>query len=83
MSVVDHCANSKKGIETLPICCLIIDDEIQIWCKRIIVVDSHVGFRHGVKFCSNPLSECPHMSTAELHFQEKDREKYVRKRNKG
>lgn len=65
---------------TLPICCLLTDHEPnQPWCDKIIVINSHVGCRPGVKFCSNPFSGCSFMSEANIKFQEKDRIGNVKK----
>ncbi len=80
--MVNYEENSNKGIETLPVCCLITDEDKNIWCKKIILIKSHIGFRHEIKFCTDPYDGCPHMSTADLHFQEKDRVKNRLKKDK-
>ena len=75
-----YCANSEKAVEILPVCCLLTDDKEVLWCRKIIVVKSHLGFRHEVKFCSDPFRECNNMSEARLHFQEKDKVKNIKKK---
>ena len=79
--MTNYCNDSEEGVETLPVCCLITNDDNNIWCKKIVIINSHVGFRHGIKFCTTPFKECPYMSTAKLHFQEKDRIRNIIRNN--
>lgn len=75
----NYCENSERGIETLPICCLITENKDVLWCTKVMIIFSHVGFRNGVKFCSDPYRECEYRSTAELHLQKKDKVKNIKK----